>query len=171
MGKHYAYIILILALLAFGKWYTDQAHSAGVNECTAHYEGTLRKELNDQVATNQALTDKNSQLVVDLLNKQPEIKTVYKTIEKKVNVYVKQNVACNLSRGAVSLRNSAGDPEQLQPGYHPSVSEAEASEASTVTQREAEQQAHEWGKLYTGLSDRYQTLLNVCENKNNKAVK
>jgi len=170
MMKHYAYIALILALLAFAKWYSGQAHDAGVNECTAHYEGSLRKDLNAQVILNQSLAVKNSQLVTDLLNKQPEIQTVYKTIEKKVNVYVKQNVACNLTRGAVSLRNSAGDPEQLQPGYHPALSEAEAGETSTIEQREAESQFYEWGRLYIGLSDRYKALLNVCENNDKKAV-
>jgi hypothetical protein len=164
--KHYAYIILILALLAFGKWYTDHAHDAGYNEAVASYESALRQELNDQVAKNVLLTAENSQLVTDLLNKQPEIRTVYKTIEKKVNVYVKENLACNLTRGAISLRNRAGDPEQLQPGYHPALSEAEAGRSSTITQRAAEQQVHEWGELYTGLSDRYLTLLNICENNN-----
>ena len=79
---------------------------------------------------------------------------------------VKENVACNLTLGAVGLRNRAGDPEQLQSGYHPALSEAEAGETSTVTQRKAEQQAHEWGELYTGLSDRYLTLLNICDNNN-----
>lgn len=164
--KHYLYIALIFALLAFGKWYTDKIETAGQNACKATYESALRKDLNDQIAKNKVLTAENSQLVTDLLDKQPEIRTVYKTIEKKVNVYVKQNVACNLTRGAVGLRNRAGDPEQLQPGYHPALSEAEAGETSTATQREAEQQAHEWGKLYTGLSDRYLTLLNICDNNN-----
>ena len=171
MGKHFAYMILILALLAFGKWYTDKIETAGQDACKATYESALRKDLNDQIAKNKVLTAENSQLVTDLLDKQPEIRTVYKEIEKKVNVYVKQNVACNLTRGAVGLWNRAGDPEQLQSGYHPALSEAEAGETSTVTQREAGKQTHEWGELYTGLSDRYQTLLNVCENNNKKAVK
>ena len=170
MIKHYLYIALIFALLLFGKWYTDHAHAAGYAEASYKYESALRADLNEQIVENLRLTTENSQLVTDLLNKQPEIRTVYKTIEKKVNVYVKQNVACNLTRGAVSLRNDAGDPEQLQPGYHPALSEAETGDPSTVTQREAEQQAHEWGELYTGLSDRYQTLLNVCENNNKKDV-
>lgn len=166
MIKHYLYIALIFALLAFGKWYTDQAHDAGYAEAAAKYESALRKDLNDQVMENLRLTAENSQLVTDLLNKQPEIRTIYKTIEKKVNVYVKQNVDCNLTRGAILMRNLAGDPEQLQPGYHPALSEAEAGETSTVTQRAAESQLYEWGELYTGLSGQYETLLSICENNN-----
>lgn len=164
--RHWAYILLIIAIMAFGKWYTDQAHDAGYNEAKAKYESALRKDLNEQIIENQRLTSENSQLVTDLLNKKPKIRTVYKTIEKKVNVYVKQNVDCNLTRGAVLMRNRAGDPEQMQPGYHPALSEAEAGETSTITQRAAEGQLYEWGELFTGLSNRYETLLSICENNN-----
>lgn len=168
---HIAYIALIMAIMAFATWYTDTIKSAGQDQCKATYESKLRVKLNVQIAENTLLNDKNSQLVVDLLNKQPEIKTVYKTIEKKVNVYVKQNVACNLTRGGVWMRNLAGDPEQLQPGYHPALSESDAAKTSTITQRRAEEQAHKWGELYIGLWDQYKALLNVCENNKNKAVK
>ena len=166
MIKNYLYIALIFALLAFGKWYTDQAHAAGYAEASVKYESALRKDLNEQIIENQRLAAENSQLVTDLLNKKPKIRTVYKTIEKKVNVYVKQNVACNLTRGAVGLRNRAGDPEQMQLGYHPALSEGDAAKTSTVTQRRAEKQHHDWGELYIGLWDQYQTLLNVCDNNN-----
>lgn len=161
---------IILALIAFVKWGVDTIHDGGVNECTAHYETTLRIELNTQVTENNRLTDKNSQLVVDLLNKQPEIKIVYEEIEKKVEVYVKENVACNLTRGGASLRNLAGDPEQLRAGYHPALSESDTTRPSTITQRRAEEQTHEWGKLYYETKAKYITLLNVCENNKNKAV-
>lgn len=166
---HLAYIVLIMAIMSFAVWYTDTIKEAGQDQCKATYETQLRADLNLQIQINDDIEAENNQLVLDLLNKQPEIRTVYKTIEKKVNVYVKQNAACNLTRGAVQLRNTAGDPEQLQPGYHRQLSETEAGEASTISQRTAERQTHLWGKQYNELSDRYQTLLNVCEN-NNKAV-
>lgn len=168
--KHYVYIALIFSLMAFGKWYTDQAHTAGYNQAKSEYESALRKELNDQVANNQLLQLANDQLVLDLLNKQPEIKTVYETIEKKVNVYVKDNVACNLTRGGVWMRNQAGDPQQLQPGYHPALSESDSTRTSTITQRRAEEQIHRWGELYIDLSGKYKTLLSICESNKNKAV-
>lgn len=161
MIKHYMYIGLIMALLAFGYWYTDQADQGGFNRCVASYESQLRKDLNEQINKAAELQASNDQLVLDLLNKQPEIRTVYKTIERKVNVYVKDNPDCNLTRGAVSLRNSAGDPEYLRPGYHPALSESDAGGPSTVTQRAAEQQIHEWGRLYNELSGRYKALLEV----------
>lgn len=160
---HYAYIALILAIIAFGKWYTGTIDEAGYNRCVASYESGLRKELNDQISENAALTEVNEKLVLDILNKKPVIETVYKTIEKKVNVYVADNAACNLTLGAVSLRNLAGDPEQLQPGYHPALSEAEASAASTISQRAAEEQVYQWGEQYNELSNRYQALLMVCD--------
>jgi len=103
-----------------------------------------------------------------LLNKKPEIKTVYKNIEKKVKVYVKDNAACNLTRGAVSLRNQAGDPEQLRPDYHPPLTENGATAASTITQRRAERQIHRWGELYIDLRANYLALLEICDKNNNR---
>lgn len=168
---HYAYIAVILALLAFITWYTDKADEGGYNRCVASYEAALRTELNESIASNAQLQEENNQLVLDLLNQQPEIRTVYQTIEKEVEVYVPINPTCNLTRGAVRLRNRAGDPEQLRTDYHPGLSEAEARSPSTITQREGERQTHEWGELYYELSTRYMTLLGVCENNNKNSSK
>ena len=162
---HVAYIALVLALLAFGKWYADQADEGGYNRCVASYESQLRIDLNDKIAENTALQSANDQLVVDLLNKKPEVETVYKTIEKKVEVYVKDNVACNLSLGAVELRNRAAKGEQLPNDPHSALPEAEAKTTSTITQRAAERHVYQWGKQYNELSDRYVTLLKICDKK------
>jgi len=159
---NYAYIALILALLAFGKWYTDEIKTAGQNQCKAEYESQLRSELNDQVKIADNLQKKNSDLVVELINKQTKTKIIYREIEKKVNIYVKDNSACNLSRGAVQLRNTAADPEQLQKRYHPPISESDTREASSISQRTGERQIIEWGRLYSKVSTNYVALLRVC---------
>ena len=171
MMKHYLYIGLILALLVFVKWYSDNQYDAGYNKAVATYESELRKDLNDQIAKSNNIQAENDKLVLDLLKKQSKTEIVYEEIEKKVEVYVKQNVSCNLTRGAVSLRSESADPEQLRTGFHPALSKDDSTATSTITQRAAEKQTHKWGKLYTKWRGNYQALLKVCKNHNNKAVK
>lgn len=166
MIKHYLYITLIFALLAFGKWYTDQAHAAGYNEAKAKYESALRKDLNDQIAKNNVLTAKNSQLVTDLLDKQPEIRTVYKTIEKKVNVYVKQNIACNLNYASYWLLNSAAQAEWMSEIDDTSIPDDKKREATSITQADTIGSCIGWAETYNNLAKRHDVLIDVIINHN-----
>lgn len=160
---HIVYASIIAALIAFGVWYTERMHTSGYNQCTAEYESDLRQDLITSNAHIDRLERENNQLIKRLMEKQPEIQTIYKTIDREVVKYVPENPDCNLTRGAVRLRNIAGDPEQsASRDFYPDLSDDQAIEPSTITQQAGERQLHEWGAMYHELSGRYVALLEIC---------
>ena len=150
--KVYAYIGLVVALLGFAKWYSDNQYSAGYN--TARLESAKLTISVDQ-AWRKELAEKNTQLdlvQLDLIEEKNNIKIVHKTITKRIKVYVKDDINCNYTRGAVGLFNeswgysiNAGVPESAN------LSEAEKQETSTITQSKIINKSSEYGEWCTTL--------------------
>jgi hypothetical protein len=161
--KIYGYIAAGLIIIGFIVWYSDNQYDAGYNTAKAEYEESLRasqaamiEETNRQQKMINVLTDK-------WLAEKKNVKTVYETIEKEVPVYVQDNRKCDLTRGAVSLLNQAGDPKQLQKDYHPPITHAESRTTSTITQRAQFKNCIRWGEQYNDLADRFDTLINTLK--------
>lgn len=129
--KHWPYIALILALLAFGYWYTGHADQAGYNRAKGEYEERDRKRIEDESAAEQARQVYNSKLSGDLAKAQRAIRRRDERInqlESEYETLAQRGNLCNLSIGSVLLHNSAlgyeFDPRQL---------DGEGRTVSTVT--------------------------------------
>lgn len=118
--KHWAYIIMILALLAFGYWYTDQADQGGYNRAVAEYEQKENKKLEDQIRATKKEQKRNSELSGKLaaaLKKIGEKAKLVQELQQRYETDAQNGNLCNLTLGSVMLHNeSLGyeyDPGQL----------------------------------------------------------
>lgn len=153
--KAYAYIALVLALLAFAWWYSDRQYDAGYTAARAEQLDVLNKTL----AKNKELQVQIDALTSDLLALEDVRQTQYAVIREEVPVYVQDNRDCDLSRGAVGLLNRAAVPD----ADHPALSETAKQAPSTVTQRAATRHCIGWAEQYNELAERHDALLRVLK--------
>lgn len=155
MVKQYAYIGLAIIVLAFVWWYSERQYDAGYNAAQAEYLGRLEKQL----TKNKKLQVEIDSLTADLLDLHDQRQTQYAVIREEVPVYVQDNRACDLSRGAVWLLNRAAVPD----AEHPALSEAAKQAPSTITQRAATKHCIGWAEQYNELAERHDALIEVLE--------
>ncbi len=108
--KHWPYIALIFALLAFGYWYTGHADQAGYNRAKGEYEEKDRKRLEQEKKAEEERRRLNNQLSGDLAKAQDDIRERDKRIsnlERKYETLAQRGNDCNLTIGTVLLHNSA----------------------------------------------------------------
>lgn len=130
--KHYMYIAVIFALLAFVKWYSDRQYDAGYTAAGLECEVKLR-EANEKGEAERTHSQAAINALTTLwLDKSPEKEVIYEEITK----YVPDDNYCNLTRGAVRLFNESADPLKLQTSFHPTLTDETATERSTIGQRE-----------------------------------
>ena len=164
--KIYLYIGLVVLFLGFVYWYTDKQYDAGYNAAKADYaEESKRKQQAHDAAIAKKQAEVNNITEKWLKEKDKKQKIVYKTIVKKVKHYVKNNRACDLNRGAVSLLNKAADPSRLQRDYHPAITETESRQPSTITQQIQIEHCIGWAEQYNKIKDQLNTLIDVVEVK------
>lgn len=157
----YAYALLILSLISFGVYYTKFVEEAGFNQCKAGYESQLRADLNLQITINDEINAKNRRLVTELINKQNKTRVIYKTIEKKVQVYVKDNAACNLNYATYWLLNSAAQAEWMSEIDDTSITDDKKREITSVTQSNTISTCIDWAEIYNDLSKRHDALIDA----------
>lgn len=149
-------------MLSFVKWYTDQQFQAGYDKATAHYESTLRKDLNDEIKHSGELQTAINNMAVTWLNEKPRIEYKYEQITTEVPKYIKDNRQCDLTRGAVSLYNDAADPEkQLPENIDTALTNAEEQTPSTISQRAATKHCIGWAEQYNELAKQHDSLIDV----------
>lgn len=131
MLKHVMYCSVILALLAFGYWYTDRADQAGYNRAVAEYKTKESEDLKNERAATQQLQSDLAKVSGDLAIAQADIEKRNRKIAKLENQYetlAQRTAVCNLSIGSVLLHNAS-----LGYGYDPRQLESEGGTLSAVT--------------------------------------
>lgn len=129
--KHWAYAIVILALLAFGYWYSERQFNAGKNESALQCSQKENKEL---LASQKATADeqaKNNKLSGDLATAHQQLakrESHIRNLEKRYETLAQLGNACNLSIGSILLHNSGLGYE-----YDPRQLDAEGTAISSIT--------------------------------------
>lgn len=110
MIKHYAYIGLILALLAFGYWAINKADQSGYDRATAEWQDKELEELKAEREAKAELEKINSRLSADLASAQRKINHRERTIrelERDYETIQQSSNQCNFTIGSVMLHNAA----------------------------------------------------------------
>jgi hypothetical protein len=131
MLKHGMYCAVILALLAFGYWYTERADQAGYDRAVAEYKTRQSEALTAQLAVTQQLQTDLAKASGDLATAQQIIDKRNRTIAKLEDKYAtlaQNSDLCNLSVGSSMLHNAA-----LGYGYDSRKLESEGGAVSTNT--------------------------------------
>lgn len=135
--KVWAWVVLVGVILT-------ALSGAGYQIDQNGYQRALLELANSQKLADEAWRNilkqkqvKNDQLQMELLAEKNNIKTVEKRITKKVKIYVKNNSACNLSRGAVGLHNQAWGYSAAQGlPKNTYLPETKAQKTSTIRQQD-----------------------------------
>lgn len=151
---------MVLAALSGIFWAGDRHGSNRVlleqSKIMAEADQAWRKEIEEK-------TQKTDQLQVELIAEKNNIKTRIKTVEKQVVKYVKDDISCNYTRGAISLLNQAWHSTGKALPENTVLSEAEAAEASTIGQQALIGKQLEYAEWCISLEAQFDSLVDATD--------
>lgn len=154
-------VTVLLGLLGTAFKFT---YDAGEAACELENAKALQEKQREWQEKYDEQEEQLDLLQASLEKEKANIKVRTRTLTQKVKVYVKDDARCNLNRGAVRVLNSAwadsgGDalPKDTV------LTQAEASQASTVTQSALAEKYIEYGGYCAELEKRFDALVAGAE--------
>lgn len=162
--KIWAYLAIVGVILSafVGTFWVGDRHGASrvyleQNSTQLELDKAWREEV-------KRMDIEREQLEVELAQEKNNIKVRTRTVTEKVVEYVKDDAQCNFTRGAVSLHNEAWDNNDREGlPKDRSLSEAEASEASTIGQQALIRKDIEYAEWCLTLEAQFDKMVNEAE--------